>query len=521
MIYRNAINRYEKSHGINFMETTAQKQNVTYLHQDIEWTTPLEKIIPETSEKKSPYPIDALPSLIQNAVFSYHQYGQQPLPLIACSALSNLSLACQTLGNVARDKYLVSPVSLYFLSIANSGERKSAVDQTFSKAIRQWQIKMREKLGAEIKVAEAIHKAWAAEKEGLLSQIRKNAFGSENTTMLQVALMQHVSNEPQIPLQPVLFFEDATQEALASHIASGWPSASLWSDEGALIIGGHGMQGNATKFIALLNRLWDGNPFIAHRKTSKSFTVSNRRLTISLMMQPIILEQMLSKSGGISRQSGFLARTLIAYPESEMGNRFYQEPKDMLTSLSSFHNRLTDCLQKTVDLDKHGCHDLPTLELSPAAKTKWISFFNKVESGLKNVNEWQSIKDFASKSAENAARLAALFHLFDDRQGDISSETMDQAIEIISWHMNEAKRVLGQNIEAPVHLDKKDANALFHWIIEKGLYETSPRELQQLGPVRDKKRRDTALAILCNEGYLKESKRDGKTMLLVNPCFSK
>ena len=67
------------------------------------------------------YPVDALPSPICEAVSTYHNYGQQPLSLIACSALANVSLACQCLANVARDRMLISPVSLYFLVIAGSG----------------------------------------------------------------------------------------------------------------------------------------------------------------------------------------------------------------------------------------------------------------------------------------------------------------------------------------------------------------------------------------------------------------
>lgn len=238
------------------------------------------------------------------------------------------------------------------------------------------------------------------------------------------------------------------------------------------------------------------------------------------MMQPGILEQMLSKNGGISRQSGFLARSLIAYPDSEMGNRFYQEPPTALSSMPEFHSQLTHCLDSTLDLDKHGCHDLPILALSKKAKSEWILFFNQIESGLKKTSEWESIKDFASKAAENVARLAALFHLFSGSSGDISPENMDQAIQVIRWHLNESKRVLGETPLTPADPTKQDARTLLHWIIEKGLQETSPRELLQLGPIRNKKRRDTALAILCNEGYLKESKQGVKTMLLVNPCFS-
>lgn len=81
----------------------------------------------------------------EQPVKSIHQNWQQPLPLVACGALANLSLACQTLGNVARDHYLISPVSLYFLVVASSGERKSAADNVFSKAIRQWEMSMRKK----------------------------------------------------------------------------------------------------------------------------------------------------------------------------------------------------------------------------------------------------------------------------------------------------------------------------------------------------------------------------------------
>lgn len=82
---------------------------------------------------------------MQQAVSIYQQYGQQPISLVACSALANLSLACQSLANIARDRYLISPVSLYFLLVASSGERKSAVDNVFSKVVREWEANFRQK----------------------------------------------------------------------------------------------------------------------------------------------------------------------------------------------------------------------------------------------------------------------------------------------------------------------------------------------------------------------------------------
>lgn len=106
---------------------TIEKSLVTIkskIYENTAWETPTP--IVSSFEESQPYPIDALPRIIQGAITEYHHYGQQPLPLIACSALSNVSLACQTLANVARDRMLITPTSLYFLVVADSGERKSA-----------------------------------------------------------------------------------------------------------------------------------------------------------------------------------------------------------------------------------------------------------------------------------------------------------------------------------------------------------------------------------------------------------
>jgi len=88
--------------------------------KEIAWPIPIPLVNADT-EQLPPYPIETLPAIVRDAVITYQQYGQQPLPLIACSALANVSLACQTLANVARDNLLISPVSLYFIVIANSG----------------------------------------------------------------------------------------------------------------------------------------------------------------------------------------------------------------------------------------------------------------------------------------------------------------------------------------------------------------------------------------------------------------
>jgi hypothetical protein len=368
----------------------------------------------------------------------------------------------------------------------------------------------------EVHAAQTLHQAWLTEKKGILTQIRRAALMKiEDISALKQRFVEVAADEPALPLLPMLYFEDATQEALASHLANGWPSASLWSDEGGIIFAGQGMQNNTAKFVALLNRLWDGKSFTTHRKTSNNFIVSNRRLTVSIMLQPLIMRQMLYKSGGISRQSGFLARSLMAYPDSAMGERYYQEPPKTLTAIPSFHQRLTACLDASLSLDHKGCNNLPSLSFSPQAKILWIGFFNGIEAGLKKSTQWSSIKDFASKSAENAARLSALFHIFEGKDGLISAESIEQATQLIHWHLLETRRLLGAHLQ--VSRQSQDAIKLLQWIREKALPSTTFRYLQQYSPIREKSKLAKAIQTLIENHHLREAHVDKKSLLWVNP----
>ena len=480
--------------------------------QDHEWKNPISLNLVLASE--TPYPIDALPLILRKAVSTYQQYGQQPLALIASSAIANISLACQSLANVARDRYLVSPVSLYFLTAGVSGERKSAVDSVFSKASRSWERAVKKEREPDVTAAQVLHHAWEMEKEALLTQIKRAMVVGDDSEYLKDLLAMLVKEEPEIPLQPMLYFEDATQEALASDLASGWPSAALWSDEAGIVLGSHSMQGNPTRFVAFLNRLWDGKVFSAHRKTSENYTIEDRRLTLNLMMQPMLLQKLANQVTGISRQSGFLARCLLAYPQSAMGNRFYKEPPASLDFMADYEKRIMACLTQSERLTRAGCHKLPTLYFNQEAKQKWVIFFNSVETGLKPQGQWAEINDFASKAAENAARLAALFHLFTGCNGEIRLEHTEQAIEIVHWHLQETRRLLAP---PPISTQHEDAKKLIKWILSKGLQQTTPRAIQQSSPLRVKEQRNNALAILLEHHWIQKTTENKQTIIKVNP----
>ena len=476
-----------------------------------EWAEPIP--FPTIESENAPYPIDALPGLLHTTVTEYQRYGQQPLALVSCGALANVSLACQALANVARDDYLVSPVSLYFIVMAESGERKTASDNMFSRAARLWEEKIREARVTAIHAAVALHRAWKTQCDEVNQQLKQDSFnGSPSISTRKLEDLMRI--EPEIPLQPALYFEDITQEGLAHHLAKGWPSSSVWSDEAGFIVGSYSMQSSPTRFVALLNKLWDAKNFSTHRKSTDKFTLQHRRITINLMIQPVLMQELLSQPTNIVRQSGFLPRCLLAHPSSLMGKRFYKEMNGSLSCFDAYDRRITECLSETEDLTSKGCVRLPTLIMTTKAKTKWAEHFNQIESGLGENGRWTMIKDFASKASENVARLAALFHLFEGKRGDISVEHVESAIEIINWHLHETHRLLSsKSAKSPFC----DAQKLMKWLIERKFPFTSQRDLQRISPLRDRIRLKEAIDVLIEHRILREISDSKKTILEVNP----
>jgi uncharacterized protein DUF3987 len=104
-------------------------------------------------EEPRPYPIDAFRPTIRAAVTTYQHYGQQPIPLVASSALSVAAFSTQGLVNVGRDRNLIGPISLNQAVIAESGERKTSADRRMKRPAQRWQEKFRTDHVAEVAAA--------------------------------------------------------------------------------------------------------------------------------------------------------------------------------------------------------------------------------------------------------------------------------------------------------------------------------------------------------------------------------
>lgn len=164
--------------------------------------------------------------------------------------------------------------------------------------------------------------------------------------------------------------------------------------------------------LALLNILWDGGTHSVGRRSSESFTVKGARLTVALQVQEATLRSFFKRSNGLARGTGFLARFLVAWPESTQGFRPFTDPPEHWPALARFHRAIAAILNDPAPMGEDGALSPVLLSMTPEAKEAWVAFHDAIESELRTGGELCDVRDVASKTADNAARLAALFHVF-------------------------------------------------------------------------------------------------------------
>lgn len=82
------------------------------------------------------------------------------------------------------------------------------------------------------------------------------------------------------------------------------------------------------------------------------------------------------------------------------------------------------------------------LRLSADAHLMWEEFRNRIEAGCAPSGEFAEVRDFASKTAEHAARLAGVLQIMRDPDSvEISREAMQYGMRLAEWYLREALRL--------------------------------------------------------------------------------
>lgn len=329
------------------------------------------------------YPVAALGPL-QAAVEAVQGMTLAPVAIPAASALSVASLAVQgfvdveTLGGVR-------PVSLYALTIAQSGERKSSCDAPLLSGLRAFEKDRAKAQREDMGHWENAHALWKGERDRILAEVRKGK--GEKRTAAQADL-NALGKEPAVPLSPERTVTEPTYEGLTRKFAEGMPTLGIFSDEGGQFLGGFAMSSeNRQKTLAALNDLWQGNPIRRTRQGEGSFTLFGRRLAVHLMVQPGVARAFMADP--MAADTGFLPRFLICEPVSTIGTRLQSLTRQDGFALQDFTARLRAILDRPLPMDPDTRELQPRiLPLSREARALLTTFADVVEAAQASRGEY-------------------------------------------------------------------------------------------------------------------------------------
>ena len=444
-----------------------------------------------------PYPVARLGAILSEAAESIAAKCQCAPALAAQSVLAVASLAAQRLADVWLPFGQSRPLSLYFVTVAASGDRKSTADNEALIPVRMYERNRREDYQRALHTWRIGHAAWAAQHRKIENAPKLDRAGRE-------AGLIALGPAPVEPVKPMLTAPEPTVEALAKY----WPvlpgALGLFSAEGGQMTGGHGFgPDHRLKTAAALSSLWDGSGIRRLRAGDGITDLPGRRLALHLMVQPDAAAAFLSEP--ILRDQGLLSRLLVAAPETLAGTRAWREPAASLDAAMKRYMRvILRLLERPAAAENEAGNELTpkVLELGTDAKAVWIVFYDAIEAQMASAGPLEGLRDVAGKAAENAGRVAGVLTMLENPDAAIiEPAAMANACELMAWYVCEALRLSGQHRQ-PAAL--RNACRLLDWLRARGSAEISLRDIMRNGPnpVRGKAEAEAALAKLDEHGWL-------------------
>lgn len=224
-----------------------------------------------TNSPFNPFPVMSLPFKARNSVLELQRNTGAPLALIGASTLAAMSLAIQGLVNVRRMPGLEGPVSAWYLVVAESGERKTAVDAKNFQPIHEFDKAQGIRFKAEMAQFKAAIFAWEAERKAIMSAITKATTADEPADGLKKKLADHIVAAPKKPKRVRLLYKDVTPAATKKAFNDNWRSIGLISNEGASLLTGQAMGD-----LSFVNSTWGGETIQVDRATQESIRLKTR-----------------------------------------------------------------------------------------------------------------------------------------------------------------------------------------------------------------------------------------------------
>ncbi|WP_416881281.1 YfjI family protein [Marivita sp.] len=458
-----------------------------------EGPTPLIRDLPEAA----PYPVAALGPL-REAAEAIATATEAPVAMCAASVLASAALATQG-HREAETPNGTAPASLFLLTVAQSGERKSTADRLAMRGVREFEDELRGEYDIERDLWRDADEVWKSARAKIVADKKTNSAA-------KLADLQALGSKPPEPLKPHIVASAPTIEGIVKHLTELRASLGIMTEEGGALLGGHAMKAeNRMSTCAVLSALWDGQPLDRWRASDGVAAYTGRRFSAHILVQPIAAEALLSDP--MANGQGLLARFLTCRPASHIGMRLRMEKDaEAEAGVARFAARIRSLLSRPLPLKDGTRNELapPVLPLSEDARCVLTEFAREIEKAQAPGGPFEDAHAFASKTAEHAARLAAVLTIYaDPDSSQVTGETMVGAIELATFYANEAVRLANA---ATVPPEVADAERMRKWLLGSwGEPFISASVAAQRGPFKLTDRVRKALRKLESYGWLIEA----------------
>jgi len=462
----------------------------------IPWTDLLPLEVPVT--EPTPPPLDALGDILRPAVAKVIEVVQCPDAIAMFSFLAAANLATQSHSNVEVDGR-VMPISNFYLSVAESGQRKSGAD---TYAMRPFRL-LEQSHNTEYAQAVAKYQIESRVYNAAESAILKGK-GERVSKENQIAMLGGAPTEPCLPW---MLCSDPTFEGLLRLLDQGRGSVGLFSDEGGKFLGGHGMSAdNKLKMITGLCGLWDSGTADKVRAGEGIMRLFAKRISMHMMFQPGVAVKIIGDKE--AQDQGFLARCLIAAP-SRKAKVYVEQDVSNDPAIQRYQNRVLSLLPPYNAAQTS--QEPRSMRLASDAKGLYITYHDELQRQITK-GTFGKASAHANKAHDIALRLAAMLQVFDGEGDTIDADHYQRGMMIVDYSLKEHVRL---NEQAPANDKCRDAAELLAWWRSKGedWRIASRQDLMQHAPkrMRLKAELEPLLQTLFEHGYIRPANSDSKS----------
>ena len=450
-------------------------------------------------EPLPPFPTDALPEPFTSMVTHLAEFTQTDAGMVGTSALSMLAAAAGGRCEVEVRPGWREPLNLFTCTVADPGERKSAVHAEMSAPLLDVERELVDDAGPVIAEAETL-RAIAVKAADQAKAKAGNAHGDERDKQTAEAVSAAMMAEAiVVPVLPRLVADDVTPEAAGSLLAEQSGRLAIVSAEGGIfdVIAGR-YSGNVPNLDVFLKG-HAGDALKVDRKGRPPEYVPRPALTLGLMVQPAVLTAIGEHRS--FRGRGLLARFLYAVPPSKVGRRKIDTaavPDDVRTDYAETLRTLAMTLAEWADPAK--------LTLADDATEALLDLARSTEPRLGPEGDLAHLRDWGSKLVGATARLAGLIHLAahptDGWRQPVKVWSVSAAVRLADYYTAHAVAAFDEMRADPTIAD---AEYLLGVIRRHGFAEVSRRDLFTAASRSRFPRAedlDPAVALLADHGWL-------------------